>query len=72
MDNNSILSIISIVISVGATILTIINHKRIISKCCGRKLDVSFDINNTTPPSLKLTKPPEPILTNIPNSNEKV
>jgi hypothetical protein len=49
--DNQILSIVSIVISVLGTFIALINHKRIKSKCCGRELDASIDINNTTPPT---------------------
>jgi hypothetical protein len=41
----------------GGTILTILyfiyktcNHRRLRSKCCGRDLDMSLDIEQTTPP----------------------
>ena len=39
------LGIASIVISV----LTYINHKRIRSQCCGKELEVSLDVEETTP-----------------------
>jgi len=47
MDQNTILSIVALTISVGGTIIGLINHKRIISKCCGKKADLSLDINDT-------------------------
>jgi len=56
MDND-ILSILSIVISVLSVIIGVINHKRIVSKCCGRQIDASLDINNTTPVDLKIKAP---------------
>ena len=46
-NTNSILSVIALVVSVGGTIIGIINHKRIVSKCCGRKADLSLDIQDT-------------------------
>jgi hypothetical protein len=46
-NTNSILSVIALVFSVGGTIIGIINHKRIVSKCCGRKADLSLDIQDT-------------------------
>ena len=49
MDQSSILSVISTVISVGAMILVVINHKRIRSNCCGNKGEVSLDIESTSP-----------------------
>lgn len=30
-----------------ATIIGVINHKRVRSSCCGRKAELSFDIDNT-------------------------
>lgn len=51
MENNGgeMMSIIALVISAGGIMLGVVNHKRIISKCCGRKLEASFDVENTTP-----------------------
>lgn len=49
MESN-ILSILAISISVGTTIVGIINHKKIRSKCCGRELSASVDIEPSTPP----------------------
>jgi len=44
---NTILAGIALAISVGGTIIGIINHKRIVSNCCGRKADISLDIQDT-------------------------
>lgn len=49
MDTYGILSIGSAILSVGSVTLGIINHKRIRSTCCGRRGEVSFDIDNTSP-----------------------
>lgn len=54
--DTQILSGISIALSVGTIVLGVVNHKRIRSTCCGKKVDASFDIEDTTPsksPSLK-------------------
>lgn len=57
--DTQILSGISIALSVGTVIMGVVNHKRIRSTCCGKKVDASFDIEDTTPnktlpsPSLK-------------------
>jgi hypothetical protein len=60
MDSNVILSWVAIVISVGSVIIGVINHKRIVSSCCGKKAEISFDINNTGSVSpTKLDKPVE-------------
>jgi len=53
----SILSLASIVISVAASVIGVINHKRIRSSCCGRKTEVSLDIENTTPPTAHDSRP---------------
>jgi len=49
MEDTTILSIVAIVISVGGTILGIVNHTRIRSVCCGKKLEISLDVEKTTP-----------------------
>jgi hypothetical protein len=49
MDSNSIAAYTSLVISLGAVILAVINHKRIRSNCCGKEASVSLDIENTSP-----------------------
>jgi len=55
---NSILSWLAIVLSVGSVVIGVINKKRIISSCCGKKAEVSLDIQNiTTPPATPETKP---------------
>jgi len=65
---SSALAIGSIVISIGGSILAIINHKRIRSNCCGKEVVASLDVENTTPPEsekkeeLKITLPPSPKL----------
>lgn len=52
MEDNNILSIISIVLAVGSTIIGVINHKRIRSNCAGKEITASIDIENTTPPTV--------------------
>ena len=51
MDDSptGILAIVGVVISVGGSILAVINHTRMRSMCCGNKLEVSFDVEKTTP-----------------------
>jgi hypothetical protein len=55
MDNYTIvggsLGIASMVISV----LTYINHKRIRSVCCGRTIEASLDVENTTPVAIPVS-----------------
>ena len=50
MDNN-ILGIVAIVISGITAIIGAVNHTKIKSVCCGRKLEASFDIEKTGPPT---------------------
>ena len=61
MDNTTsgALGLVALVISVGSTLLVAINHKRIRSKCCGRSIEASFDIENTSPNA------PKPIVPEI-------
>ena len=67
MDDSKIIGIIALVMSVGGSIIAVINHKK--SRCglCGKKFEVSVDIENTTPqqssrrPSIILSQPEPPI-----------
>jgi hypothetical protein len=58
----SVLAIVGVVVSVGGAILSAINHTRVRSMCCGQKLEVSLDVDKTSPtaisPPLKLATPP--------------
>ena len=47
--------IISIVIHVVEKVIMIVNHKRVRSKCCGKQIDSSLDIEETTPPAASVT-----------------
>lgn len=49
MDPAGILSVVAIVISVASAVLGAINHTHIRSNCNGTKLDVSLDIDKTSP-----------------------
>jgi hypothetical protein len=58
-ETTSILAVIGVVISVAGSILSVINHTRVRSMCCGQKLEVSLDVEKTTPPP-KPAEPSEP------------
>lgn len=49
---------IGVAVSVLTTIVGIVNHKRIRSNCCGKKLEASLDIEGTTPPTVAPAPPP--------------
>lgn len=40
---------VALAISVGGIVYGIINHKQIKSKCCGKVLEASIDIDSTKP-----------------------
>ena len=42
---------IALVISMGTMVIGVFNHKKIVSKCCGRTASASLDISATTPPT---------------------
>ena len=48
------LAIAGLVVSVGGSILAVVNHTRCRSNCFGQKLEVSLDVEKTTPPGEKL------------------
>lgn len=43
----------SIIVALGVIykIYNTINHHRVVSNCCGKKIEVSFDVDETTPKS---------------------
>jgi len=57
MDSSGILAIVAIVTSVGGTLLALVNHTRVRSMCCGKKLEVSLDVEKTTPPGEQRVPP---------------
>jgi hypothetical protein len=58
MDSNTtaVVGYCSLVLSIGTIVLGVINHKRIRSSCCGHKIDVSLDVENTTPPKIEIPR----------------
>jgi hypothetical protein len=59
MDYNAsnIMGVTGFALTLVGGIYTAINHKRLRSNCCGKDLNISVDVENTTPPT-KLTAPP--------------
>jgi hypothetical protein len=45
------------ILFVLAYVYKMVNHKRLRSNCCGQRLDVSVDIDNTTPIDVKTQNP---------------
>jgi len=72
MDQNGILSIVAIAVSIGGTILAVFNHRRVRSHCCGKDIVASIDVESTTPPNddLKIKIPAKPEIQNLPSSPE--
>jgi hypothetical protein len=62
MDQNGILSIVAIAVSISGTILAVFNHRRVRSHCCGKDIVASIDVESTTPPNddLKIKIPKRP------------
>ena len=56
MDENNIMGIVALIVSIGGVVLGIINHKRIRSKCGDKVIEASIDIENTSP-ELKIKTP---------------
>lgn len=60
MDQSSIIAIVSLVVATGGSVLAVINHTRIRSHCCGKKLEISLDVDKTqTTPPLRISIPEE-------------
>jgi hypothetical protein len=49
MDNYSAGGVGASIIAVAVIIYNALNHKRIISTCCGRRWTASVDVEETTP-----------------------
>jgi hypothetical protein len=45
----NILTYIAFAVGVASSVLAAVNHQRIRSSCCGRTVEVSIDIERTTP-----------------------
>jgi hypothetical protein len=56
-DEDNIVGILALVISVGVSIFGVVNHKRVKSNCCGKKGEVSLDVDTTTPPKISSILP---------------
>jgi len=57
-SQNQTLAIVAVVISSAGAIFTALNHTRVRSACCGRKLEISLDVDKTTPtPAIPLVLP---------------
>lgn len=59
-EDSTIVSYVAIGVSILTTVIAAINHKRIRSSCFGHKMEVSVDIEDTTPTIVKMAniKPP--------------
>ena len=69
MSAEAITSYVAIAMSVGTAVIGIVNHKRVRSVCCNRRLEVSLDIEATTPPNkLELKLPVASEIAEVVNS----
>jgi hypothetical protein len=55
--NSGIIAIVGLLVSVGGSVLAVVNHRRIRSNCCGLPLVASVDIEDTTPTDLRIKIP---------------
>jgi len=56
-NNTGIIAIVGLIISVGGSVMAVVNHRRIRSNCCGLPLIASVDIEDTTPTDLRIKIP---------------
>jgi len=61
----NIIAYVAFISGLGSGIYTALNHRRIRSTCCGKKMEASLDIEQTTPPRVipapPGVRPPPPI-----------
>ena len=50
MEEPGIAAYVALAISVVTSVVALVNHKRIRSKCCEKEITASIDIESTTPP----------------------
>ena len=62
MDSTQILSTVALITSIGGVIFATINHTRVRSGCCGKKLEISIDVDKTTPTAVAPILPAAPVL----------
>ena len=72
MDNNQLTTAgltatFTAIVGIAYKIYKVVNHKRIRSNCCGKKLEASIDIDNTTPPEVVI---PAESFVNNPMTNQ--
>jgi len=67
MDQNGIIGLVALAISIIGSILGVINHRRVRSHCCGQDLIASIDVETTTPSESK-----EDLKIKIPKRSEDV
>lgn len=49
--DTGIIAIVGLIVSIGGSLLAVVNHRRIRSNCCGLPLIMSVDVETTTPPT---------------------
>ena len=49
--DTGIIAIVGLIVSIGGSLLAVVNHRRIRSNCCGIPLVMSVDVETTTPPT---------------------
>jgi hypothetical protein len=57
--DTGIIAIVGLIVSIGGSLLAVVNHRRIRSNCCGLPLVMSVDVETTTPPTDLRIKIPE-------------
>lgn len=60
MDSTTVIAYCGFVTSVLGVVYAAINHKRVRSTCCGKALEASLDIENTTPIKVSVPSAPPP------------
>jgi len=66
MDDTRVIAYCGFVASMAGIIYAAVNHKRIRSNCCGKKIEASLDIEETTPVGGKVLTTPS-----VPEKNDE-
>ena len=67
MDTSNIITYVTLIISIGAVVIGVVNHKKVTSRCCDRKASFSLDIETNQSNSPVPQVPQVPVVPQVPD-----
>lgn len=56
----NVLTYVAFGVGIASSLLAAVNHTRIRSACCGKKIEISLDVEKTSPKKLSFKSPVTP------------